>query len=145
NPAALNLSNTITLMAWIKPTVKDFFRDILAHGWDGARQETFLRISRGGGNSGYGDGNYYELGVTDGAGYYDAVYFPMPESDVGNWVFLAGTYDGASWNLYRNSVLAASRPSSHGANPVATRWSVGLSSDPSAADGLYFGGFIDEP
>ncbi len=145
NPAALNLSNQITVMAWIKPTEKDFFRSIFAHGWDAGRQETFLRISRGGANAGYGDGNYYELGVSDGSGYYDAAYFPMPEGDLGNWVFLAGTYDGASWNLYRNGVLAASLASTRGARPVTSRWSVGSRSDPSAAAGAYFGGSIDEP
>lgn len=145
NPAGLNFSNQITLLAWIKPQVKDFFRSILAHGWDGGRQETFLRISRGAANGGYGDGNYYEVGATDGSTFYDAAYFPMPEGDLGNWVFLAGTDDGTNWNLYRNGVLVASLPSTRGARTLASRWSVGSRSDPSEAEGTFFGGYMDEP
>lgn len=145
NPAGLNISNTITLMAWIKPTVKDHFRDIIAHGWDAGHAETFLRISRGGANGGYGDGNYYEVGVSDGGSYYDAAYFPIPDGDLGNWVFLAGTYDGSNWNLYRNGVLASSVSSIHGAKAIASRWSIASRSNPSAAAGAHFGGYMDEP
>jgi hypothetical protein len=32
--AALHFSGNITVMAWVKPRVKDYFRDILAHGFD---------------------------------------------------------------------------------------------------------------
>src|ERR1035437_9422601 len=37
--------------------------------------------------------------------WYDSVLSPIPPGDFGNWVFLAGTFDGANWNLYRNGVL----------------------------------------
>jgi len=142
----LHISGNITLMAWVKPTTKDFFRNIIAHGWDSFYEETFLRISRTEGSSGFGDGNnYYEIGVSDGNSYYDAADVQIPEGDIGNWVFLAGTYDGANWNLYRNGVLAASVPSSNGALDVTNRWSIGSRSDPSALEGLFFGGSIDEP
>lgn len=144
----LHFSGNITMMAWIKPTEKDFFRNIIAHGWNDQRAETFLRISRGntGGGNYAGDDNstYYELGVTDGTSY-DAVYLPMPAGDVGKWVFLAGTYDGAKWNLYRNGLLAATLASPNGALDVTNRWSIGSRSDPSVSAGLYFGGSIDEP
>ena len=80
------------MMAWIKPTVRNFFRDIVARGWDGAYAETFLRISRGTDLSGTGFGitNHYEVGATDG-NTYDSVQVVMPEGDLGNWVFLAGS------------------------------------------------------
>jgi hypothetical protein len=142
----LHISGNVTLMAWVKPTTKDFFRNIIAHGWDSSYEETFLRISRAEGSSGFGDGNnYYEIGVSDGNSYYDAADVQIPAGDIGNWVFLAGTYDGANWNLYRNGVLAASVPSSNGALDVTNRWSIGSRSNPSALEGLYFGGSIDEP
>src|SRR5256885_16060169 len=51
----LHFSGNVTLMAWVKPTTKDFFRDIIVHGWDGNHAETFLRISRAEGSSGFGD------------------------------------------------------------------------------------------
>src|SRR5262249_16935093 len=100
------------------------------------------------GSSGFGDGNnYYEVGSTDGSSdqsYFTATY-QIPGGDIGNWVFLAGTYDGANWNLYRNGVLVSSVPSASGAQDVTNRWSIGSRSNPSALEGLYFGGSIDEP
>src|SRR5262249_2848160 len=79
--AGLHFSGNITMMAWIKPSTKDFFRDIIAHGWNGGYAETFLRISRNNGDvfpaQGYGDGsNYYEVGVSDGSIYYDSAMYP---------------------------------------------------------------------
>jgi hypothetical protein len=146
NPQSLNFSGNITMMAWIKPGVKDFFRNILAHGWQGDYQEVFLRLSRGEGASNYGDGNYYELGVTDNV-YYDAAYFPIPEGDINNWVFLAGTYDGSFWRLYRNGNEVASLESPNGALTITNRWSIGSRSDANEnmAEGHFFGGYMDEP
>ncbi len=150
--AGLHFSGNITMMAWIKPTVQDFYRTIIAHGWDDTHTETFLRISRGVGGTGAGDGNYYEVGVTDSLNYYDAVLFPMPAGDIGNWVFIAGTYDGANWNLYRNGALVGSYASAAGPVDVTNRWSIGSRSGPSPqtatpieTEGLFFGGWIDEP
>ncbi len=150
--AGLHFAGNITMMAWVKPAVQDFFRTIIAHGWDINHAETFLRISRGVGGSGAGDSNYYEVGVTDNSGYYDSVLFPMPAGDIGNWVFLVGTYDGANWRLYRNGGLVGTLASANGALDVATRWSIGSRSSPApdpalplALGGLFFGGLIDEP
>jgi hypothetical protein len=38
--------------------------------------------------------------MSDGKNIYDTAEATMPETDVNNWVFLAGTYDGTAWNLY---------------------------------------------
>jgi hypothetical protein len=144
---ALHFTGKITLMAWVKPSVQDFYRDILAHGWDENWAETFLRISRGVGGSGFGDGNYYEVGVTDGGSYYDNVLFPIPPGDIGNWVFLAGTYDGANWSLYRNGALVGRTASANGAIDVQYPWTIGSRSEQGffATQGARFGGSIDEP
>src|SRR5439155_15505286 len=125
--------------------------------------ETFLRISRSDGGDFYGSTtNFYEVGVSDGANFYDSALFPMPDGDIGNWVHLAGTYDGSSWNLYRNGSLVASvAPSAGdtGALDTTNRWSIGSRTSPSptppsaaldadqafAAEGIFFGGSIDEP
>lgn len=146
----LHFSGNITMLAWVKPTGKDFFRNILAHGWDSAYAETFLRISRGEGdifpNTGAGDGNYYEVGATDGVpNYYDVAQYPIPDGDIGNWVFLAGTYDGSNWNLYRNGALVASAPSPNGALDVATPWTIGSRAGTTPDEGLFFRGGMDEP
>jgi len=158
--AGLHFSGNITMMAWVKPAVKDFFRDIIAHGWAANYAETFLRISRNNGDvfpaQGYGDGNYYEVGVTDGNIYYDSALFPIPDGDIGNWVFIAGTFDGSNWNLYRNGLLVASAPADTGAGDngaldVTNAWTIGSrayetsSAQNFGAVGLFFGGGIDEP
>jgi hypothetical protein len=155
---SLHFSGQITMMAWIKPSVKDVFRNVIAHGWDGDYGETFLRISRSDDGTGYGVNgvNFYEVGVTDGGAntYYDSATFPIPAGDIGNWVHIAGTYNGTSWNLYRNGVLVATKTSDNGARDVTNRWSIGARSDevpsgtasgPHEAEGLFFGGFMDEP
>jgi hypothetical protein len=52
----------------------------------------------------------------------------VPASDLtsGNWVYLAGTYDGAKWRLYRNGVEVASSATPVGALPVMDGdWAVG--------------------
>ena len=127
--AGLHFNGNITLAAWIKPTEKDFFRDIIEHGFDDNDAETFLRVSRGAGSDGSGDGNYYEVGVSDGQTFYDSVLVPIPPGDIGNWVFLAGTFDGTSWNLFRNGVLAGSfsnlSPGDTGALDVTNAWTIG--------------------
>lgn len=142
----LHFSGNITMMAWVKPTEKDFFRNILSHGFNTNFTETFLRISRGGG---YGNGHYYEVGAGGGTGIpYVSVYAPMPPGDLNNWVFLAGTYDGTSWNLYRNGVLVGSVSApgeTTGAIDVTNRWTIGSRSDPQPVQGQFFGGWIDEP
>lgn len=155
SPPALDISGNITLAAWVKPTVKNFFRNIIARGWDEDYKETFLRISRGTDFSGTGFGttNHYELGVTDGSTYYDSVRVPIPEGDVGNWVFLAGTYDGSQWTLYRNGKQIGSLTTPNGALVTPNPWAIGGQSDADVGGanlvpgGLstFFGGGIDEP
>jgi len=145
---ALHFSGNITLAAWINPAEKDYYRDIIAHGWDPTTYaETFLRISRGPGSAGYGDGNYYEIGASDGT-WYDSATMAIPAGDVGNWVFLAGTFDGTKWNLYRNGVLVSSLTTlsdgDGGALNVTNRWWIGGRSDPSQFDGVRFSGSISE-
>jgi hypothetical protein len=147
----LHFTGQITMMAWVKPTEQDYFRTILGHGFDVNGAETFLRISRGPGSDGTGDGNYYEVGTSDGTTYYDSVLVPIPSADIGNWVFLAGTFDGTSWNLYRNGVLAGSfntlSSGDEGAVDVTMPWCIGSRSPDGnfVGQGQFFSGGIDEP
>ena len=151
----LDIIGEVTLMAWVKPTVKNFFRDIIARGWDGKNAETFLRISRGTDltGTGYGTTNHYEIGVTDGSSYYDSVLFPMPEGDLNNWVFLAGTYDGSQWTLYRNGKNVGSLTSGNGAIITTNAWTIGAQAEADRGGAFktpggistFFGGAVDEP
>jgi hypothetical protein len=154
NAPGLHFSNTITLMAWIKPAARDYNKDILAHGWDPFGAETFLRITKG---NDYGSGYYYEIGACDGEAlnFYASAQAAIPDGDLGNWVFLAGTFDGTSWNLYRNGILAATFASTNGAVNVTNSWTIGARAPytwisggvtaPPYFAGYNFAGSIDEP
>jgi hypothetical protein len=106
NPSDLNFSGDITLEAWIKPGSTSGLQDIIAHGYQflPSYAEDYFRIANGD----------YEVGSWDGN---DAVAeAPIPAGDVGQWVHLAGVYNGSDWQLYRDGVLVAtSGPTQQGA------------------------------
>ena len=147
----LHFTGNITLSAWVKPAADDYIREIIAHGFDGNASETFLRIIRG---YGYGDGYYYEVGTCDGelGEFYDSVLVPIPPGDIGQWVFLTGTFDGSHWNLYRNGVLGGTLPAyvstvtpgyaDTGAVDVTNTWTIGSRALPPEASGYNFAGSI---
>ena len=87
NPTDLNISGQITLEAWIKPESTTGLQDIIAHGYQVSPNyaEDFLRINNG----------YYQAGSWNGN--TAMAQAAIPASDVGQWVFLAGVYDGTQW------------------------------------------------
>ena len=112
----LNIQGEITLAAWIKPESVSGIQDIIAHGYTrNPNAEVFLRINNG----------QYQVGSWNGTEHFAS--YDIPESDVGEWVYLCGTYDGAQWHLYRNGEEVASVNSSVGAVAVESDWSVGSS------------------
>jgi hypothetical protein len=142
----------ITLAAWIKPTTLGigYAGDIIAQGYDDVLSETYLRIADtfDWENNGNPDVTYYDVGsaedVFGGGPFYSAI-FPVPPGDIGNWVFLVGTYDGANWNLYRNGALVGQTPDGGiGPNYVQASWSVGSRTDPNPYFGFFFPGSISE-
>ncbi len=167
NNAPLNVAGQpLTLAAWIKPTAYNYVSDIIAQGYDESTYaENFLRVGdsfdwayfqddQSGGNYNtnvFPGVTYYEVGAYDGGPGYVSAVFPAPSGDIGHWVFLAGTYDGENWNLYRNGQLVAqfngTFPDGTGSGPaaVAHPWSVGSRSSPSPYFGMFFPGSIAEP
>lgn len=157
NPNGLNFSGQITLEAWVRPAATQTSDPsyILAHGpetassflgagYDNAVTNThsvFLRVD--------GPNPYsYTVGVStnsDGTGdQLSTATFPAPASDFdGNtWVYLAGTYDGTKWNLYRNGAPVASSAPGVGALPVDLGdWAVGSIGNGWANN---FAGVVDE-
>lgn len=154
----LHFTGQISLAAWVKVRARDYNRDIISHGWNGGAAETFLRITKG---DLYGSGYYYEVGTCDGEAfnYYDSAQATIPDGDLGNWVFVVGTFDGSNWNLYRNGVLAATAAPTGGdtgAVDVTNYWTIGARSPQSTKaasganvanfyNGYTFAGGIDEP
>ncbi len=117
NPTDLNFSGQITLDAWIMPESTGGLQDIIAHGYQTSptNAEDFLRIN----------GGYYQLGSWDGNDALAQV--AIPASDIGQWVNLAGVYNGSQWILYRDGVqVATSGATTQGALPVSsTDWTIG--------------------
>lgn len=160
DPAGLSFSGEITLEAWINPaaaqndpayiiahgppspTVYDIntndasFYPILSSGTQLSSNEVFLCIQDNSAN--------YAIGTSDGTKFHGATA-AIPTGDLGGtngWVYLAGTYDGTNWNLYRNGAQIASVADKVGALPVTgAEWAIG-------ATGMgwadFFAGGIDE-
>jgi hypothetical protein len=151
----------ITLMAWIKPTSFGYVSDIIAQGYDETTYaENFLRVGDSydweafSPDDSGGDNNtnvvpdvvFYSIGTYDGSSpAYNSAVFPAPAGDLGHWVFLAGTYDGIHWNLYRNGLLV-NQFTDDGSGPamVSDPWAVGSRSNPNEYFGFFFDGSISE-
>jgi len=142
------VGHAFTLMAWVKAGSTGYVRNIIEQGLDANFAETFLREDLTYDWIGYGspDVYYYEFGSYNGAQALSAAIYPVPAGDIGNWVFLVGTYDGANWNLYRNGVLMDSEPDGTGGPvSVSAPWGIGARGNPDVFNGFYFNGYIDEP
>lgn len=131
--AAASLPNNggrISISAWIAPQSTTGIRNIVAHGYSTSpRGEVFLRIHNG----------FYQVGSWDGVDHLVAA--AVPSSDLGTWTHLVGTFDGGTWRLYRNGVLAAQSESVKGAVAVNENWAIGARGNGQAR---FFSGSIDE-
>ena len=142
NPPGLNFAAPITMEAWILPGAsQNSDAYIIGHGGnDTFTGEVFLRIESG----------LYEVGSISAL-----ASFAVPAGDLGggNWVYLAGTWDGANWNLYRNGLRVATTPDVTGPSLVGNaNWAVGargrwknVATFPASGEDRVFAGSIDEP
>jgi hypothetical protein len=135
SPAGLNLSNQVTLEAWVHPAAaQGGTAQIIAHGGAESASGVVLKIT---------DADFYDIGSDDGNGF-NGVSFNMPlEDQAGNaWVHLAGTYDGTAWHLYRNGDLVASATNAVGALALpGLEWAIGSQGD---GNGGFLSGLVDE-
>jgi hypothetical protein len=153
----LDVTGQVTLEAWVEVDPSCIvapvafprsIRNIVAHGWQPdpwwilnrtpskraeGTGEDFLRICNG----------RYQVGSCDLDGQERTADYPIPAADLGQWVHLAGVYDGASWRLYRNGVEVSSSPDLDGAVASSgTPWRIGASTNPK--DPRSFVGRIDD-
>jgi hypothetical protein len=140
NPAGLNFAGQITIEAWVLPAAGQPVESyITAHGYStDTVTENVLRIENG----------EYFIGSYDGVNHEASFTVPAPDLAGGNWVHVAGTYDGTSWNIYRNGALAATTVDATGALLVNNaNWAVGARGRWKHMTGLdrQFAGAIDEP
>ena len=153
SPTFTGSGQQLTMAAWIKPGTLgvEYAGDIIAQGFDNVLSETYLRMADSYDleKTGQPDVTYYDVGsagaIFSGAGQYFSAIYPVPPGDIGNWVFLAGTYDGVQWNLYRNGTLVATNADGGiGPNQVEAPWSVGSRAMPNPFYGFFFPGSISE-
>lgn len=113
-PPELDFTGNVTIEAWIRPKTTSGLQNILAHGYTATPPgELFLRIFAG----------RYQVGSWNGMDH--AVSAPIPEQEAGQWIHLAGVYDGTRWILYRNGVELAATPDPLGVVPVKAPWAIG--------------------
>jgi hypothetical protein len=154
NPLGLEVTGKITLEAWIKPdTTQGNLARIISHGpptptvYDTntypivlsesqlSSNEVFLRIE---------GGTTYAVGTSDCFTTHGASA-AVTADDLGGangWIYLAGTYDGSLWNLYRNGVPIATTADAVGALPVTGgEWAIGATG---MGWGDFYTGLVDE-
>jgi hypothetical protein len=135
--AVANFSGPISISAWVKTdaaksssTSFPVFRNIMVKGYsDDPWAEVSLRLQN----------NAYAAGSYDGQDHQ--VVSDTALGDVGDWVHLAGVYDGTTWRLYRNGDLEAATKDTVGAVEVPLPWSIGASSSGTMR---FFNGSIDD-
>ena len=165
NPASLNLTDNVTLSAWVQPgaqdleigparilsrgplTISSFLGRIVDEGLEifasvTNTSEISLRIEQVEGVAQYFVGSIEN--IAGSPSLVQGARFDIPAADLsGNqWVQLTGTFDGTQWRLYRNGTEVASAPGSASAlSNSKGDWAIGSSGN--GWDGL-FTGAIDE-
>ncbi len=125
----------ISIAVWIKPKNTRSQRNIIVHEdlTPKVESELFLRIMSG----------QYQVGLWHGMDHM--IVFDIPKEDEGNWVHLAGVYDGKCWFLYHNGELVAARrieAKKQGPLGFSGPWTIGGSRR--LGTSRYFMGQIDE-
>jgi Tfp pilus assembly protein PilF len=131
NPQHLQIVGAITLSAWIRPRATDGFRNIIAHGYTD-KSEVVLRVEAG---------KYSISSWEANPDTTHAATTPIPQGDLGQWVHLAGVYDGKMWKIYRNGELAQVSLDKVGALAVEADWAIGGRGN---GEERFFSGDIDE-
>jgi hypothetical protein len=129
SPPALNITGRITLAAWVRPNSATGLQNIVGRSYSTSPQaETVLRIN----------GARYEVGSWNGTTAMAGG--GSVSADIGQWVHLAGVYDGTRWTLYRNGVSIGSTTSPIGSLTSAVPWTIGAS----GINNRFLNGSVDE-
>ena len=125
NASQLNLTNNITVSAWIKVTAFDKpSQAIVTKGNDS------WQLRR------YASTNNIEFCISDS----DKIHSNVNVND-GQWHYIAGTFDGETINLYVDSILPVTAGASDNINSNSSPVYIG---ENSGAPGKYFNGAIDD-
>jgi hypothetical protein len=145
NQTNLNITDSITVEAWINPTSFDFNVDnnsiVCKHGWSSGEGGFVLRS----GGSGQLSFNIGGLDVNQNPTSWQGLVSPTNVINLGIWTHVAGTYDGQNLRLFVNGVqqgiLAFTGSIVPSPNYPLT---IGKLSDPGQFAQRFFDGKIDE-
>ncbi|MDB9436942.1 hypothetical protein PN450_09035, partial [Dolichospermum lemmermannii CS-548] len=84
----------------------------------------------------------YQIGSWDGTDH--KTIYKIPTEDQGQWVHLAGVYDGTNWILYRNGSQVSITSDTKGAVSVNNNWAIGSRGTTGSESERFFAGQIDE-
>jgi hypothetical protein len=159
NQTVMEISGQLTLEAWAQIQETNGTQIIVAHGpYQLANPSDIaneLGIMTTNNQACYFVGNVEEAYLLPGGGGFtnagyesfvtNAVYFPIPASDVGTWVHLVGATDGTTWRLYKNGVEITNTPNPGGALLANGGWSIGAINNffSNSGPGAYFDGAIN--
>jgi hypothetical protein len=135
NPGLLNAGGPVTVAAWVRPAKIDSRSNIVAHGYRfNPNYDLALRI----------DAGEYVFTMWDDLNHQATS--PIPPTDIGTWVHLCGVFDGATYWLYRNGVLADSTADLNAPQAnVDTPWAIGARLPiPTSGSANLFQGAIDD-
>jgi len=151
NPPGLAISNQLTLEAWILPNATQTDPAvIITHGPNTPSDFPLGTVALSGTELFTND---VSLSITNAGSeyaftYYDGTNFHGVSYPVGNdlgtnqWVYLAGTFDGTTWSLFRNGVRVTNSVDAVRAVTVTDAdWAIGAAAYGWADD---FAGAIDE-
>jgi hypothetical protein len=142
---SLNISDKLTLEAWIYPTswgaTPDRNSIICKHGWTQGEKGYALRA----GGNGQLSFNIAGIDVNGNPVSWQEVISPAGSMQLNHWYHVAGTFDGDKLRLYIDGSEVANR-TFHGSIDPSPNYNlnIGRIADMGAANGRYFYGLIDE-
>jgi hypothetical protein len=98
NSAALQVTNGLTIEAWVYPTVGGIYREIVSKWDEQGTQNSYTTAL-------HPDGRAYLAVSPNGSPWSIVMVISTNAVPLNEWTYVAGTYDGSALRIYVNGVL----------------------------------------
>ena len=129
-PATLDIQGAVTLVAWVKPSVREAKGAVIQHGPDGNQRLVALAQN---------DGRF--VGVSGDESSRLVQVTPVLGADVGQWTHLVQVFQAGEWTLYKNGVAAQTSAQALGAISSSAPWGIGANA---YGTNRFFSGALDD-